>query len=658
MHLFEALNTALAGRYQIEHELGRGGMASVWLAQDLRHDRAVAIKVLHPELAGAIGIERFLREVRVTAGLQHPNIIPVLDSGTLPGPHGSVLPWYAMAYIDGESLRQRLQRERHIPVDDAVRITREAAGALQAAHREHIVHRDIKPENLMLSGGHVYISDFGIARALMDTGGERLTSTGLSIGTPAYMSPEQATASEVDARTDQYSLACVLYEMLAGEPPFTGPTPQALVARRLTEPARPIRTIRSAVPPGVEAAVLKALERVPADRFGDTAAFAEALSRPATGEPGPSGRKLMRMAAALVAAVAIAGFAWFVTHDRGSAQVSRDPAVIAFYERGLRGYQRRTPEGATEAIQAFTAAVERDSNYSSAWAALARAYVRAYERYFVVPGVPRDRLPRLAVRAVDRAIAGDPRNPDVLMARAVVSRIVDPTDVGPSLRDARQALELDSTLVWAWHFLAVALAESGKMEEALGAWRSAVTRNPSFLEGLGFMGQAHYWRGQHDSAAVWADSAIALDPTSLLGRQIAGHTAVAKGDYARGFAHFEAARRVVTDVEVVNTTAGMALARAQAGRTTEARELLRQAETLSADYSPIPHHTALYLAQAHVALKDFSAAIAWLRRYEPRESLHFQLHLRCDPPFAPIANDERFQALLLPLPGCADGIQR
>jgi hypothetical protein len=157
---------------------------------------------------------------------------------------------------------------------------------------------------------------------------------------------------------------------------------------------------------------------------------------------------------------------------------------------------------------------------------------------------------------------------------------------------------------------------------------------------------------------VWADSAIALDPNYLLGRQMAGHTAIAQGDYTRGFAHFDAARRVVTDVEVVNSTAGMALARARAGRTAEARELLRQAETLSAEYSPIPHHTALYLAHAHVALKDFSAAIAWLRRYGPQEGLHFQLHLRCDSPFAPIANDDRFQALLLPLPGCEDGIQR
>jgi serine/threonine-protein kinase len=214
----DRLNAFLADRYTVERELGRGGMASVWLAHDLRHQRSVAIKVLHPELAGAIGVDRFIREIRLTAGLQHPHIIPVLDSGVLPGPDGVSLPWYAMAYVAGESLRDRLDRERHLPIDDALRITEEAAEALHSAHREGIVHRDIKPENLLLAEGHVYIADFGIAKALIDTGGERLTSTGFAIGTPAYMSPEQASAETIDARSDQYSLASVLYEMLANRP--------------------------------------------------------------------------------------------------------------------------------------------------------------------------------------------------------------------------------------------------------------------------------------------------------------------------------------------------------------------------------------------------------------------------------------------------------
>ena len=220
--MLDHLNVVFADRYYIERELGRGGMASVWLARDLRHDRLVAIKILHPELAGAIGIDRFVREIRVTAGLQHPGIIPVLDSGTLDAPDGMKLPWYSMGYIDGESLRSRLDRDGALPIDEAVGIACDVAAALEAAHRHGVVHRDIKPENILISSGRVCVADFGIAKALMDTGGERLTSTGIVIGTPTYMSPEQAASEPVDARTDQYALATVLYEMLAGEPPFAG----------------------------------------------------------------------------------------------------------------------------------------------------------------------------------------------------------------------------------------------------------------------------------------------------------------------------------------------------------------------------------------------------------------------------------------------------
>ena len=185
----EHLNAVLGDRYTVERELGHGGMASVWLAMDVRHDRAVAIKVLLPELAGAIGVDRFVREVRLTAKLQHPNIVPVLDSGVFQAADGTTLPWYAMAYVAGESLRARLDRERRLPIEEALRISEAAASALHAAHRDGIVHRDIKPENLLLAGEQVYVADFGIAKALIDTGGERLTSTGMIIGTPAYMSP-------------------------------------------------------------------------------------------------------------------------------------------------------------------------------------------------------------------------------------------------------------------------------------------------------------------------------------------------------------------------------------------------------------------------------------------------------------------------------------
>ncbi|HEU5048745.1 MAG TPA: protein kinase [Gemmatimonadales bacterium] len=268
------LEAGLASRYTIERELGRGGMATVYLAHDLRHDRPVALKVLHPHLGHALGPERFQREIRLAARLQHPHILTVHDSGEA----GDRL-WFTMPFIEGESLRDRLDREKQLPVDDALRITQQAAEALEYAHRHGVIHRDIKPENILLTGGHALVADFGIARALSGTTDEHLTSTGTSVGTAAYMSPEQAAAEkDVDARSDIYSLATVLYEMLAGETPFTAATPQAMIARRFTETARPIRHLRDSVPLSVEHALARALARTPADRFASAEAFGNALA--------------------------------------------------------------------------------------------------------------------------------------------------------------------------------------------------------------------------------------------------------------------------------------------------------------------------------------------------------------------------------------------
>ena len=281
---------ALADHYRLDRELGRGGMATVYLAHDLRHDRPVALKVLRPELAAALGPERFLREIRLTARLQHPHILPVLDSGTVAGRAGELL-WYTMPYVEGETLRQRLGRDRQLGVEEALAITREVADALDWAHRHGVIHRDIKPENILLSGhsppnrgavgvGHALVADFGIAKAVAGdslTSGQ-LTETGFALGTPAYMSPEQAAGDRtVDARTDVYALGCVLYEMLAGEPPYTGPTAQAIVAKRFADPVPVVSRVRETVPPAVDAALLRALAKVPTDRFAGAAEFAAAL---------------------------------------------------------------------------------------------------------------------------------------------------------------------------------------------------------------------------------------------------------------------------------------------------------------------------------------------------------------------------------------------
>jgi TolB-like protein len=271
--LHEPLRANLEGRYAIERELGRGGMATVYLARDLRHDRPVALKVLHGELAAALGPERFQREIRFAARLQHPHILTVLDSGESAGQL-----WFTMPFVEGETLRARINRERQLPVADALRIARDAASALDYAHRHDIIHRDIKPENLLLTAdGQVVVADFGIARALGSAGGG-LTETGTSIGTPAYMSPEQASGDRaIDGRSDIYSLGAVLFEMLAGEPPFTGPTAQAVIAKRFTGEIPSLRKARPSVPEEIERTVTRALAMVPADRFAAAGEFAKAL---------------------------------------------------------------------------------------------------------------------------------------------------------------------------------------------------------------------------------------------------------------------------------------------------------------------------------------------------------------------------------------------
>ncbi len=248
--------------------LGRGGMATVYPARDLKHDRLVAIKVLLPELTAALGPERFLREIQIAAQLTHPHILGLIDSGTMLPETGPPRPYYVMPYIEGESLRARLNREKHLSVDDAIRITEQVLAALGYAHGRGVVHRDIKPENILLEGDQAMVADFGIARAISDAGAEKLTETGLSLGTPAYMSPEQGAAGhDVDGRSDLYSLGCVLYEMLAGQPPFTGRTAQQILARHAVDPVPSLHTVRQTVPPAVERAIGRALAKLPADRF-------------------------------------------------------------------------------------------------------------------------------------------------------------------------------------------------------------------------------------------------------------------------------------------------------------------------------------------------------------------------------------------------------
>ena len=367
--LVDTLREALADRYAVQRELGRGGMATVFLAEDLKHRRSVAIKVLHAELAAQIGPDRFVREIEIAARLQHPHILPLYDSGEAAG-----FLYFVMPLVEGESLRDRLNREHQLSQEDTVRIATEVASALSYANSRGVVHRDIKPENILLSGGTAVVADFGIARALDAAGENQLTQTGTIIGTPAYMSTEQATGStEIDGRSDQYSLACVVYEMLVGQPPFTGPTAQAIIARHSLDMVSPPSIVRGTIPEPMEDAILRALSKVPADRFATTALFAEALALPGTAsgerrrataamargarrDGGVRGRRWARPALVAGGAALLLLGIWAAN---GGARGSRDGAagldphrvaVLYFQHRGDSAQTQYLADGLTEAL--------------------------------------------------------------------------------------------------------------------------------------------------------------------------------------------------------------------------------------------------------------------------------------------------------------------
>ena len=344
MDNFDALRDQLEGRYQLQRQIGAGGMATVYLAQDVRHARSVAIKVLRSELSAVLGATRFLAEIRTTANLQHPHILSLYDSGEAAG-----TVFYVMPFVDGESLRDRLTREKQLPVEDALRIARDVGSALDYAHRHGIVHRDIKPENILLNDGQALVADFGIALAASAVGGDRrMTQTGMSLGTPHYMAPEQAMGErEITAKADLYALGCVLYEMLVGEPPFTGPTAQAIVARVMTEEPRSLVAQRRTVPPAVEDIVRRSLQKLPADRYASAAQFVDALAKVGTedsrgfeavryaAQAGPRLRTTIGIAAVVVAATWGAAAWWYSTRTPGV--VGSPPSRLAVFAPGLGG---------------------------------------------------------------------------------------------------------------------------------------------------------------------------------------------------------------------------------------------------------------------------------------------------------------------------------
>ena len=629
-------NASLASRYSIERELGRGGMATVHLARDLRHERLVALKIMHPELAVTLGRERFLREIRVAAGFAHPHIVPLHDSGIADG----VL-FYVMPFVEGESLRARLAREGPLPIADTVALSRQIADALAYAHGRGVVHRDLKPDNVLIDGsGHALVTDFGVALAAHLAGDERLTRTGVSLGTPAYMSPEQLAGDMVDARSDVWAIGCVMYEMLTGKLP---PRVHTAVGTERGIDSE-LRRVRAEVPDALAVVVQRALSADPADRFANGRALLDALGSGTSivpVRPRQNVRRGVLTAAALTGLLVLAALA---TQDLWMREV--DPEVRALYERGMRSYAVRTPEASLDALQSFSAAIARDTTWAPAWVGLANTYVQAAQRRYIVPGVAQDSLVRLAVIAVDRAMALDSGDARTWNARAQASRLVDVRDRAESQRAARRAIALDSSLALAWHTLAQNLAETGALDSAISAWRESVRRTPSYNEGAAFLALGHMWNRRLDSASIWADSAVSLDGAYVNARMSAGQVATARGEFDRAIRHFEAARRLSTGVELVHALAGRAIAEARAGRTSAARATIATADSLATGYQPAAHHTAVYLAQAHFALGQRERAYSWLRRYADPADLHFQLHLRCDPAFDVAAGDAVLESLL------------
>ncbi len=422
----ERLRVAIADRYVIERELGQGGMATVYLAHDLKHKRKVALKVLRPELAAALGHDRFLREIEITASLTHPHILPVLESGEADGVF-----FYVMPFVEGESLRERVDRDRQLAVDDALSIAEEVGEALESAHKQGIVHRDIKPDNILLKEGRVYVADFGIARAVSAAGGDRLTATGLAIGTPAYMSPEQAAGDAIDHRTDIFALGCVLYEMLAGEPPHSGPTAQAVIAKIIADPPTRLSTLRDTVPPHVERAVHRALAKTPADRFATMGDLLQALRTPdvtqAEATPAPAGWATgvtTRRAVPVVVGLAAVAAVMLLTSgsERPTLEALRSAAAARDHERAYRLAARMNAAEIPDSLwSAFTAPVTIRS--SPAGATVQR---RAYD--------DPDLGPWESLGTTPLTIARFPQSSSVLRLEADGHRTID-VAFAPSITD-------------------------------------------------------------------------------------------------------------------------------------------------------------------------------------------------------------------------------
>jgi len=632
--MIERLRHALRDRYHVEGLVGRGGMATVYRAVDLRHDRVVAIKVMNPDFAETVGRDRFLREIRVTAGLSHPHILALYDSGDADG-----LLFYVMPFVHGVSLRERLAKESPISLDDVRKIVREVAGALSYASSRGIVHRDIKPENILLAGysygaphesWNALVADFGIATPT-GTGAEHLTGTGIAVGSVQYMSPEQAVGERVDHRSDIWALGCVVYEMLEGAPP------------------RGVPSFDRGLPRAVVRTLSRALATDPADRFATALEFADAMDARTLASASRWMRPLMwasaAVVAAAVAAVAASSTMWRRSLARSPALTS-DTLALALYNRGRANVGTRNASNMTEALSQFSGAIERDSNFALAWAGLARAAQMAVQRGFTVPGRSPDSLIALALAASQRAVTLDSSASEVWLVRARVMESVEPTSRTAVLNDLRRAAAVDPTNGEVWFALGRVREEVLDSAGARVAYNKAFALEPKRLDLLAWLALHFLWSGQPAVGIKWADSALAIDPTYELARNAAVQLAMELRDWRLAEQHLLALQRVAQGPDRVVPLAHSARLAALRGNDATARRAAAAAEAL-ADSTALTSHQAVFLGQAFSAAGDTARAHRWLTAFSPRGDVHFQLHLHREPALAWL-RDPRYRALLFP----------
>jgi serine/threonine-protein kinase len=648
--IVERLSASLAGRYDVIRELGRGGFATVFLATDVRHGRQVAIKVLHPELQGTMQSERFLREIRHVAVLTHPHILPLLDSGEADG-----LLFFVMPYVEGESLRSYVAREKQLSLTEAVRLVREVADGLSYAHARGLIHRDIKPENILLSSGHAIITDFGIGRAIDESATERLTYTGMATGSPAYMSPEQWMPNErVDGRTDQYSLACVLYELLVGEPPFSAPTPNALMARHTMSPVPSVRHVRPSVSEAVDDVIGKAMAKIPADRFQTISQFADALELAATmsgslqsARAVPHRRRFTRVHALIVAGVVVSATVGFLARDRLRTTTSSALRLVvlpfenlgaasdAFLADGVAGeLTNQLSTLSNLGVIARTSAVQyRNSRLT------AREIGRELNVQYLVEGSVRRTRPtpgrdsihvnaRLVRASDDIQVWSDKYSVEANDLTAVQSRIAEQvaSELDVALREPeRRRLSNPATrdaLAYEYYLRANEHYERSwtrpDVEAAISLYEKAVETDPEYALAYAKLGKAHTWmyRLRYDlsedrlvAAKRATDHALALDDELA-----AAHVALGlyyywgRNNYERAIEAFEIARELEpNNTEVYRQIANV---RRRQGRFDDAIANYRKA----AELDPRSHQAWFNLGETLLFVRNYDEAKPYLDR--------------------------------------------